>query len=303
MAAASAASNTAASKDIVLITGASRGIGVGLVERFAEAGHTVIATARAPAKAPALEAVRAKYPKLVYALQLDVDDAKSVSSLPARIAEVKTAADAVKLDRIDVVVNNSGIQSSLGGTETLETVTREMWVKVFTTNTIGAWDVTRVLLPLLRRSATPRVINVSSTMGSVAFINSAAMMVGRAGSYRVSKTALNGLSALQSAEYNEASVAARAKGGAEAAAAAPIVTVITVCPGPVDTDMASEFRATLGAVSMPFKGNSVAASTAGLYKIVADAKVKPNAQAQYLSWEGESSTTDTPFQKGGKLLW
>ena len=91
-----------------------------------------------------------------------------------------------------------------------------------------------MLLPLLRKSQAPRILNVSSTMGSIAFAASTAMIVGRCVAYRMSKAALNSLSAIQSAEYNEAAVAAQAAGQP---VPHPLITVLTICPGAVDTDM------------------------------------------------------------------
>jgi len=82
------------------------------------------------------------------------------------------------------------------------------------TNLLGAWRTTQAFLPLLRRSAHPRIVNVSSEAGSIS------EMTGGTPAYSVSKAALNALTRLVAGELR-----------------ADRIPVNAVCPGWTDTDM------------------------------------------------------------------
>ncbi|GAA4190978.1 SDR family NAD(P)-dependent oxidoreductase [Streptosporangium oxazolinicum] len=129
-----------------LITGANRGIGKETARQLAAAGHTVYVGARDEARGrAAAEELGARF------VQLDVTDDASVAAALARIE-----ADG----GLDVLVNNAGIAMlALNGPDALE---------VFDTNAVSIVRVTEAALPLLRRSANPVVVNVSSALGSFA---------------------------------------------------------------------------------------------------------------------------------------
>ena len=118
----------------------------------------------------------------VSVLPLDVTDDGSVSAAAKQVDE--------SLGRLDVLVNNAGITGPLVGP--LETGAAEM-LECFDTNVFGAVRVTRAFVPLLRRSAAPRIVMVSSGMGSLAVTTDPARLestlVGL--TYPASKTALN----------------------------------------------------------------------------------------------------------------
>ena len=88
---------------IVLITGCSRGLGLGLVEHLLERGAVVIATCRTPDRADALRAVL-EARGAAAPVQLDTSDEASMSSLPARLAELG-------INLLDVLINNAGISN------------------------------------------------------------------------------------------------------------------------------------------------------------------------------------------------
>jgi NAD(P)-dependent dehydrogenase (short-subunit alcohol dehydrogenase family) len=116
------------------------------------------------------------------------------------------------LGRADVLVNNAAIEydtDQRAVTADLGRVERALQ-----TNLLGAWRVTQALLPLLRRSPHPRVVNVSSEAGAIS------EMTGGTPAYAVSKAALNALTRLLAGELR-----------------GDRVLVNAVCPGWTDTDM------------------------------------------------------------------
>ncbi|GIF74425.1 SDR family NAD(P)-dependent oxidoreductase [Asanoa siamensis] len=131
---------------ITLITGANKGIGFETARQLLERGHTVWLGARDVERGErAAAALGARF------VQLDVTDDASVRAALATV-------DAVE-GRLDVLVNNAGV---LGADAT----DGPSALRVFDINAVGVVRVTEAALPLLRRSANPRVVNVSSSMGS-----------------------------------------------------------------------------------------------------------------------------------------
>jgi NAD(P)-dependent dehydrogenase (short-subunit alcohol dehydrogenase family) len=169
-----------------LVTGGNRGIGLEVVRQLAARGYDVVMGSRGPATAP--DGVRVA--------RLDVADPDSIAALA--------------LDRCDVLVNNAAIHYDTyqrAANADLRVVEEALDV-----NLLGAWRMTQALLPLLRRSAHGRVVNVSSGAGSIT------TMTGGPPAYSVSKAALNALTRLLAADLR------------------PIL-VNAVCPGWVATDM------------------------------------------------------------------
>jgi len=130
---------------IVLITGANKGIGYATARQLTELGHTVYVGARSAERGQKAAAdIGARF------VQLDVTD-------DASVAAALEAVDGAE-GRLDVLVNNAGIAAlALSGPEALQ---------LFDTNVVGIIRVTQAALPLLRRSANPVVVNVSSALGS-----------------------------------------------------------------------------------------------------------------------------------------
>jgi NAD(P)-dependent dehydrogenase (short-subunit alcohol dehydrogenase family) len=130
---------------ISLITGANKGIGYETAKQLVELGHTVYVGARDAGRgAAAAAALGARY------VQLDVTDDASVAGALATI-------DAAE-GRLDVLIHNAGIlETGLDGPAALRS---------FDTNAAGIVRVTEAALPLLRHSANPNVVTISSSMGS-----------------------------------------------------------------------------------------------------------------------------------------
>ena len=134
-----------------LVTGASRGIGAGIVRALLAAGEKVVATAR---KAESVQAAHGASDNLL-CLSLDVTKADQAQ---------KAVEAAVKhFGRIDVLVNNAGY-GQLGH---FETVSDEQIQRQFDTNVFGAMKVTRAILPLMRAQKSGHVFTMSSAIGLV----------------------------------------------------------------------------------------------------------------------------------------
>lgn len=138
----------------VFISGANRGIGLELTKRYAAAGHDVIATARHPTKAEALNAL-AKSSGGITVLPLDVGNEASVSALG------KTLAGRV----LDIVINNAGILGGRGGWDD-PWHDLKSWTAVLLTNVAGPYLVSRELVPNLKKSSAGKLAFLASHLGS-----------------------------------------------------------------------------------------------------------------------------------------
>jgi NAD(P)-dependent dehydrogenase (short-subunit alcohol dehydrogenase family) len=172
-----------------LVTGAGRGLGREVCRQLAASGATVIAGVRDPtAASTALEGLDGDGH---VAVPLDVT---APASIAAAVASVTDMAG-----RLDVLVNNAA--AYVDWTETVSGADLEASRLVLETNLYGPWRTIQAFLPLLRRSAHPRVVNVASGAGShqdPAF--GLATPGGTAASYGVSKAALIALTSKLAAE-------------------------------------------------------------------------------------------------------
>jgi NAD(P)-dependent dehydrogenase (short-subunit alcohol dehydrogenase family) len=154
------------------VTGASSGIGAGVVRAALEAGDRVVATARNVEKLRSAIGQPAS-DRLAY-LPLDVTSEQE--------ALQAIAAGVEKLGRIDVLVNNAGY-SLLGN---LESLTKDQIERQFATNFYGVLYVLRAALPVMRRQGSGRIFNVSSMAGVIGYATASA--------YAATKFAVEGLS-------------------------------------------------------------------------------------------------------------
>ena len=137
---------------IALITGASRGIGRAVAEKFAREGAHVLLLARnRKALERADDAIRAGGGKASL-IPLDLADGKSIDALGPALYE--------RFGRLDILVGNAAI---LGRLSPLTHIPSEHWERSFAVNVTANWRLIRALDPLLRRSEAGRVIFVTSS--------------------------------------------------------------------------------------------------------------------------------------------
>jgi NAD(P)-dependent dehydrogenase (short-subunit alcohol dehydrogenase family) len=160
------------------ITGTSRGIGLEIAKAVLAAGDRVVATARNRSSIPLPSDERRL-------LTLDLDVTSPAQSESAVRAAVES------FGQIDVLVNNAGY----GQLGTFEELTVEQIEAQFSTNVFGLFNVTRALLPVMRRQRSGRIFNLSSTAG----------IAGSPGAsiYCASKFAVEGFSEALAAELEE----------------------------------------------------------------------------------------------------
>ncbi|HEY8901511.1 MAG TPA: SDR family oxidoreductase [Chthoniobacterales bacterium] len=178
----------------ILITGASRGIGLALSIAFAKAEWTVFAGARRP-RTPLLWNASQEFPNL-HPFPLNVTDDISVGEAAAALAR--------ETDSLDVLVNNAAVFPGEGN-ERLEDLDLEWFAEAIETNVTGVARVTRAFLPWLRRGIHPRIINISSGAGSIADKEDFNYYP-----YSVSKAALNMLTRAMAAEFRPSGIAVTA---------------------------------------------------------------------------------------------
>ncbi|MEU6010770.1 SDR family NAD(P)-dependent oxidoreductase [Streptomyces sp. NPDC047453] len=143
-----------------LITGANKGLGYETARRLIAAGHTVYVGSRDAARG---RRAAEQLGDRARAVQLDITDDASVA------AAVKT----IEADGgLDVLVNNAGVEArgADNGVVGAADLTADLMREVFETNVFGTVRVTHAFLPLLRRSASPVVVNVSSGLASFAHV-------------------------------------------------------------------------------------------------------------------------------------
>lgn len=190
----------------ILITGANRGIGLELTKQFLQAGGArIFAACRQPAAAADLNALAQRYGDAIALLQLDITDETSIQ---AAVAAVATRSDA-----LDLLINNAGIAGDESGRILGKLQAREL-SRVISTNAVGPLILTQAFRALLQASDKPRVLMISSGLGSLTNAG------GNSYAYRMSKAAMN--------------MAARVLAMDEAMAG---VITVTVNPGWVKTDM------------------------------------------------------------------
>ena len=146
----------------VLITGANRGLGLEHAKQWAAAGHKVIGTARKPADATELKATGAQVVKL------DVTSDEDIANL----------AKTLKGKKIDILINNAGYLDR-------GNVTRESLIRTFNINTAGPLLVANALVPNLKLSKNPRIVNISSRLGIISRLHNIHP------AYSISKAGLN----------------------------------------------------------------------------------------------------------------
>ncbi|MGA8183238.1 MAG: SDR family oxidoreductase [Terriglobia bacterium] len=200
---------------VALITGAYKGLGFEIARQLARQGLHVVIGARDLAKARAAADKIAAEGGAASAVELDVNDAAEIEAVAKRFD--------TQFGKIDVLVNNAGVFLDQGVAPSA--LSEETLRQTFDANFFGPFAVTRAFIPLLKKSEAGRIVNVSSTLGSLTVsgdpnspfygVNSLA--------YQSSKAALNALTVLFAKALNGTAV-----------------KVNSACPGWVRTDMGGE---------------------------------------------------------------
>jgi len=173
-------------KKVALITGANRGIGFETAKQLGEKGVTVVLGSRKLSDAEAAAAKLNAQGIDAYGVQLDVTKAAD------RAAATKYLDQ--KFGKLDILINNAGVASGHDfGTNSTTKTTDEELRNVYETNVFSVVSLTQDLLPLIRKSAAGRIVNLSSILGSLALHADPKNPIysSKAFSYNSSKTALN----------------------------------------------------------------------------------------------------------------
>lgn len=205
---------------VVLVTGASQGIGLAIVETLASDSHTpyvVYAGVRGTSNRSLVEKLKSKFQERINIIELDVTNASSV----------RLAVNAViaKEGHIDYLVNNAGVM--IYGA--IENVSIEEAQKIFDVNFFGVMRVTQEVLPYMRAQKAGRIVQVSSRSGFRPYPS--------LGVYAASKFALTGLSETMAAQLKPWNI-----------------YVSLIEPGPVNTslDFVSSYGSRLPSAEDPY---------------------------------------------------
>lgn len=199
-------------KRTALVTGANKGIGLETARQLAEAGYAIWIGSRDLDRGRAAADALSAHGE-VRAVALDVTDAQTVADAAAELEAAHGS--------LDVLVNNAGIAvndgEGLPSTVAFEAIQENLDVNLF-----GTLRVIQTFLPLIRKSPDGRIVNVSSTIASLATLTQpdSALKAYPVFAYPVSKTALNGLTGWLAAELADTPI-----------------KVNSVCPGVNKTDM------------------------------------------------------------------
>jgi len=185
---------------VILISGATRGIGFAAAAQLAARGARVIIGSRDLQRA---KAAASSIGTDTFAIQLDITSAASVAAALHTIEQ--------RHSHLDVLVNNGAV--ILDHYEDLMLLSPELLSETFATNVVGTLRLTQAMQPLLARSIMPRIINVSSSAGQLN-----GEIHAWAPAYCVSKTALNMLTQ-------------------QLSAALPTMMINSMCPGWCRTEM------------------------------------------------------------------
>lgn len=225
----------------ILITGANRGLGLEFVRQSLKRGDRVFAAMRDPGKPGELKPLLQEFPQQLSLVQMDVTEEQSIIQARDAVAE--------EIDGLDFLVNNAGV---FPRGETPRSLDAQTILLAFHTNAVAPLIVIQNFLELLKNGEQPRVINITSNMGSIE-----RKTYGGNYSYSGSKAALNMLTKTLAHDL-------KAEG----------IIVITLHPGWVQTDM--------GGSNAPLQPNE---SIKGMLDLAERLTIEDTGK--FLSFEGE----------------
>ncbi|MDF2825986.1 MAG: putative short chain dehydrogenase [Mycobacterium sp.] len=235
---------------VALVTGANAGIGFHLAHQLAAKGVRVLLGSRDPARGKSAGDEFAAQGLEVEPITLDVTDDAGIAAAATYVTDT--------YGRLDILINNAAI---VGDGLPASEVSRESLLETLNTNVAGVAAVTNAFLPLLRVSGQPRILHVSSELGSTRLVNDPAWPHSSvaAAAYQASKAALDMLTVMYAKEL-----------------AAEKISVLSVSPG---------YRATGLSKGKPTPGAGDPAE--GAAAIVAIALAGEWRTGQFFSDQGE----------------
>ncbi len=198
--------NQQTNQKIALITGANKGIGLAAARQIAAAGLHVLVGSRDAGRGEAAVAKLKENGASAEFVQIDVNDAASIESAAKVVTE--------KFGVLDVLVNNAAVVLDDG--RGVFEIPLDDFRATYETNVFGPLLMARAFWPLLEKSSSPRIVNVSSGVATLQD------MSGVMPAYASSKTALNAITKKLAAQ------------GAESTSK---ISVNSICPGWVKTDL------------------------------------------------------------------
>lgn len=201
-----------ADKRIALVTGANKGIGFEIARQLGQAGATVLMAARDNTRGQMAASLLQQEGLTVQYIPLDVTDAANIENAAQWIG--------ARHKKLDILVNNAGISDAADGQPTSGSI--EAARRLLETNFFGALTGTQAMLALLRNSNSASIVNMSSSLGSLAGNGDhnskyyGARLIG----YNASKAALNMLTVQLAEELRGTQI-----------------IVNSACPGFVKTDL------------------------------------------------------------------
>lgn len=199
-------------KKTALVTGANKGIGRETARRLAELGMTVLVGARDRGRGESAVASLRTNSHDVHLVHLDVADEASIARAAADVT--------VRFGRLDVLVNNAAIAIGSGPPSKQGVASMR---ELFATNVFGLVAVTQAFLPLLEKAPAARIVNLSTSLGSLRLSADPENAVSQQGgffAYSASKTAVNAFTVRLANELRSKNV-----------------KVNSACPGYVATDL------------------------------------------------------------------
>ena len=177
-------------KKVAIVTGANRGIGYETCRQISQLGIVTILTSRDETKGlEAIGTLRRDGIEVLYH-QLDVADPDSISRMRQYIGE--------EFQRCDILINNAGVFLDRG--VSIFDLSADLLEETLRINFLGALKMCQEFLPLMQENRYGRIVNVSSSMGSLA-----GMGAGSA-AYKLSKLMMNGMTRIMAAEIDQANI-------------------------------------------------------------------------------------------------
>ncbi len=198
---------------IALVTGANRGLGFAICRQLAQRGIAVILASRDSDKGQAAcKKLNREGFDVCHTVQLDVNSEDSIQSTIEQLSK--------SFGRLDILVNNAGIV--VDDKATILDMKANVLQTTLKTNFYGPLALCQGCIPIMRARNYGRIVNISSTLGSLTDITDFDSLYSgsQTPAYRLSKTLLNGITALIAREVKDDNI-----------------LVNSVCPGWIRTDM------------------------------------------------------------------